>query len=270
MEASQLNAKVFAFFDFDDTILLGDSLLYWQAWFFKNHPAWRFFLIINWIAVFLCGIKLIKPAFLKRILLIPTASISDKQRNSLAKSFVEKKLVSRFYPEVVKLLTKHHSLGHQVVIISASGDFYLKWINEIFPSAIIIGTKVLFPGYGFLKFPSYDSKFGNMKKSAKIKAIEKHFPNILNSSKTYGYSDSISDKFLLEYVKQPVCINPNPPLKKVAIDKNWTILKPIAATSYLKTTMKKAVMLLFGVDLQSRLEERKPEMAFQNYLDNLE
>jgi phosphoserine phosphatase len=63
-------------------------------------------------------------------------------------------------------------------------------------------------------------------KEEKVNRAEKFLKeNNMTFEDSYFYSDSISDLPLLEKVGNPVCVNPDKKLAKIAINKQWKILE---------------------------------------------
>ena len=48
---------------------------------------------------------------------------------------------------------------------------------------------------------------------------------------SYAYTDSMTDLPMLEIVGHPVCVNPDAPLRKVAVERGWPVVdfaRPVA------------------------------------------
>ena len=88
-----------------------------------------------------------------------------------------------------------------------------------------------------------------MKGKTKVKFIlhnlHEPIPHICN--KSFGYSDSLADIPLLDFVDTPVSINPNRKLRKKAQECGWKIYIPQQAPSELKNNIMKIFSLLFDI-----------------------
>lgn len=101
--------------------------------------------------------------------------------------------------DMMQKMLWHKAAGHEVVIVSASiGDWICPWAldNGI---GKVIATEVETDGEGFLT-----GRFitPNCYGAEKVRRIREEFGD-LASVETYGYSDSDSDKPMLEFVTYP-------------------------------------------------------------------
>ncbi len=161
-------SQVHAFFDFDDTLLSGDSILYWLRFYYGKRPARRVFQIANGMGLLLLGLRLIDSHMLKRIFLMPMGLETPEELDRLAAEFVKDDLGKRFHIPVLQRLWTHHLLGHKVVILSASGAFYLRHLKAFLPMADIQGTELIWPANGF-GIPRY--RAGNLRGENKIAGL---------------------------------------------------------------------------------------------------
>lgn len=236
-----------AYFDFDDTLIHGDSILYWNRFLFHKHPKLRFFFILQWFGIILWLLHIIKSTGLKRFMLMPSAYLSSDQREDLAREFGEKVLPFYVFPDILEQIHTHKTDGRRVVILSASGDFYLKHITSWTGADVVVGTTMIFPESGIFRFPSY--KVGNFKGIAKVKLLESDPDLFPPHEETWGYSDHHSDQYLLDWVKNPRCVAPNKRLRKMATGKNWKILTPFFPHKKLRSKrdrIERLYLMLFG------------------------
>ena len=213
--------RVHAFFDFDDTLLRGDSILYWQRYYYTRRPARRVFQILNWTGLLLHGLRILDSHALKRLFLLPMAYEKPEVLDTLARDFVRVELARRFHVPVLRKLWTHHLLGHKVVVISASATFYLKHLKDLLPMAEILGSEMLWPNRGLWRLPRY--RDGNLRGSNKITRLK-----TLGFGDTcplaFAYSDHHHDAFLLGFAEFPLCTRPTLKLRMLAGQKGWPVL----------------------------------------------
>jgi HAD superfamily phosphoserine phosphatase-like hydrolase len=211
-----------AFFDYDGTLIEGDSILFWQRYYYARRPWMRVFQAANTVGLLLLAARVLNSHMLKRIFLWPLVFEKPEGLDALARGFVRDDLAFRFHGPVLARLWAHHRLGHATVVISASGTFYLKYLAEFFPpDTVLLGTEMeLGNAVGLLRFPRY--RDGNLRGSNKIRRL-RALGYAAAGKDGYAYSDHHHDIPLLEFVDHPHCIRPTAKLEKLAKERNWPI-----------------------------------------------
>jgi phosphoserine phosphatase len=211
---------VHAFFDFDDTLCSGDSILFWLRFYYRKRPGRRVFQLANAIGLVAYGLRLIDSHALKRVFLWPMAFEPPAELDRLAAEFVATELAGRFHAPVLRRLWTHHLLGHKIVILSASATFYLRHLKAFLPMADIQGSEMIWPkGLGGL--PRY--RDGNLRGENKLKRMRELGYGEAGAL-GFAYSDHQHDRFLLAFSEFPVCVRPTPKLRRLAAEKGWPIL----------------------------------------------
>ncbi len=210
---------VHAFFDFDGTLIEGDSILFWLRFYYRHRPGRRIFQIAGAAAVLLYVLRLLNSHALKRVLLWPMSFERPERLEALAAAFVRDDLVFRFRQSVLERLWAHHFLGHKVTVISASGTFYLKHIQSVLPPCTVLGTEMEW-GRGFLRLPAY--RDGNLRGENKIRRL-KDLGLGEAGRLGFAYSDHHQDMPLLRFVDFPVCVRPTPRLRRRARSFVWPV-----------------------------------------------
>jgi HAD superfamily phosphoserine phosphatase-like hydrolase len=232
------------YFDFDDTLIPGDSILYWKRYFFIRKPYQRYFQIITWVCLIAYFLRLCGPEALKRIFLLPVSWLTPKEIDSFSQDFVRDELIPRLYPEMIKKLKEHQKQGFRVVIISASPLFYLRFLEDYLPDVRVIGTTIRFPSTGLCRWPRFDSKWGNMKGETKVDFLKSDPQESDSGIGCYAYSDSHSDAPLLNFVQHAVAVQPNCKLETMAKKRGWQILKPRVNSPRWRRNLMKVWLLL--------------------------
>lgn len=145
--------------------------------------------------------KRVKECFLKFI-----ENIDEAELAKLTKSFYDEKISKILYKDAVDMIKKLKKEGYMVVLISASPEFYVKEFYAIKEVDLIIGTKFTFEGGKFIRKMDGNNckgeeKVRRLNKVLKEKNIKVDFKN------SYMFSDSLSDKPLLDLVGNPYLIN---------------------------------------------------------------
>lgn len=120
-----------------------------------------------------------------------------------------------------EIINKFKQQGDTIIIISASIEPIVKKICKEFCLEEFICTKL----------EVIDGKLtGNLSGvplygDERINQIKKYLSSSgRNFNMIYYYNDHFSDIGLMEFVDVPVCVNPDPKLKKIAVRKKWEIL----------------------------------------------
>lgn len=190
----------FAFFDFDDTLIHGDSGRALLSYYLKKHPLafWRLFKIGILFSMYLVGIVSFQKA--KSAWLFPMDKLNDDQLND----FYQQCLVPRYYDNVIKELRLKKEAGYLVYICSASIEGYLRFCD--LPVDGILGTKTrVIDG-------KYTSKMigKNCKNAEKVNRLNEVINELgveIDYDNSYAYSDSTHDIPMLKMVKNRIRIN---------------------------------------------------------------
>lgn len=210
-----------AIFDIDGTFVRGDSFK-WFCWFTlrKNGIGWRGLCRLAYdVLMHLAGFR--DAGSLKmscsRILL---RSVDKAALETLVNKFIDCVLLKRLHSQAVERLRSHKQQRDIIIFLSASPDLYLKQLGSRFGADRIICTRLL----------SQDGQFTGELFSANCKGGEKRrrlletFPVDETAwDQSYGYGNSADDIAFLELLGNPVAVNPDTKLKKIALQRNWAI-----------------------------------------------
>lgn len=190
----------FAFYDFDDTLLKHDSMGHLYFWYLKKNPLKLYRLIILVYKAILYGFKRINFITLKEELIYPISQLTDDELSE----FYTKDLIPRYYPNVLQRLNQHIKEGYHVWIVSASPEPYL-FCTDLKVEKII-GTKIerkqnRWTNHIISKNCKNEEKVNRIFEELASMGIEIDYEN------SYGYSDSDTDRPMLELVKNRVRIN---------------------------------------------------------------
>ena len=198
--------KKLAIFDIDYTITKKETLMEFFKYAIKNDKKNIRFLPR---AIF-CGsmykLKLyderkVKEKFLKFI-----DGIKEKDLQILVKNFYNSKLKTILYEDALNMIKKLKNEGYDIYLISASPEFYVNEFYNIKEVDKIIGTRFNFANGIFLrKMEGYNCK--GEEKVRRLKEFLKGEKIEVDFKESYMFSDSLSDKPLLDLVGKPYLIN---------------------------------------------------------------
>jgi HAD superfamily phosphoserine phosphatase-like hydrolase len=214
--------KPTAYFDFDDTVIFGDSILYWHQFLYQHRPKLKIFVIVQWFAILLWLMRILDSKTLKCWMLLPTAYLTEAERQVLGAQFAQTELPKYQFKEIQMAMQKHKQDGLRIVLLSASADFYLPYVCQWLPVDHVVGTSMNFPSKGWWRMPTYVTS--NFKGRAKADYLNANPQLFSMEHALWGYSDHYSDKYLLEWTQNPIAVEPSTKLKRYAQKKGWTIV----------------------------------------------
>lgn len=198
--------KKLAIFDIDYTITKKETLMELFKYSIKVDKRNIRFLPR---AIF-CGImymlkiydeKMVKEKFLKFL-----DGIKEKDLAKLVKDFYHDRLKILLYEDALNMIKKLKKEGYDIYLISASPEFYVKEFYDIQEVDKIIGTRFSFTNGIFTR--KMEGK--NCKGQEKVKRLTEFLENEkieIDFKESYMFSDSLSDKPLLDLVGKPYLIN---------------------------------------------------------------
>jgi HAD superfamily hydrolase (TIGR01490 family) len=144
------------------------------------------------------------------------------------------------YAEAVDLIAEHHAMGHDVVVVSASGTELVEPIAAMLGADHVVATRMSVAEGRFtgeIDFYAYGEN-----KATAIREIAAERGYDLEAS--YSYSDSITDAPMLAAVGHGFAVNPDRALRRLAADNGWGMLtfsRPVALRPRIRPTPVLAV-----------------------------
>jgi phosphoserine phosphatase len=131
------------------------------------------------------------------------------------------------YEEAVRLIAEHHLASRDVVIVSSSGEEVVGPIGAMLQADRALGTQMTvedgrYTG-GISRYLYAEAKADAIRELAADQGYD--------LTRSYAYSDSITDLPMLEAVGHPYAVNPDRALRKEAAARGWPVLvfsRPVA------------------------------------------
>lgn len=235
--------QVAAFFDLDKTIIAKSSTLAFSRPFFQGG-------LINRRAV-------LKSAYAQFMFMLSGADADqmDRMRSHITalcagwdvdqvRSIVEETLHDivnpLVYKEATELIAEHRDLGHDVVVVSASGDELVGPIAELVGATHSVGSKATIVEGRYTGEMEFYCAGENKAAAARRLAAEYGY----RLQDCHAYSDSVADLPLLNTVGHPTAVNPDRALRKEAAVRGWPVLTfsdPVTLRSRIPTPSGTAV-----------------------------
>lgn len=195
-----------AIFDIDYTITRKETLMEFFKYIISKDIKNIKFLPRALYSGLMYGVKVYDEKRVKECFLKFIENIDEAELSKLTKSFYDERISKILYKDAVNMIKKLKNEGYMVVLISASPEFYVKEFYAIKEVDLIIGTKFTFDSGKFIR--KMDGN--NCKGEEKVKRLndvlkEKNIK--VDFKNSYMFSDSLSDKPLLDLVGKPYLIN---------------------------------------------------------------
>jgi len=162
-----------------------------------------------------------------RFALSTIAGLSMAEVASLQERFMRDWIESMVLPAAEALVERHRIRGDTLLIITATNSVVTRPIADRLGVQDLIGCDVECQNGIYTGQPSGVPSF----REGKILRLQdwlKHHP--VSTQGAYFYSDSHNDLPLLNWVDNPVAVDPDPQLRQVANDRGWPIISLRAPT----------------------------------------
>jgi len=195
-----------AFFDFDNTLARGDSVVPFLLYAIRKGVAPRSQLLR---AAWGYLIQLGRPGKISRAKEHTFSFIKGMRldtMNDLARDFFHEIITPRLYEDAITELWNLKSCGYKIVVVSASADVYMRLLPELLPVDAVLSTRCEVVDY------AYTGKVDtNCKGEMKVERIKQWLSDndfLLNGAASCAYGDSLSDAPMLRLVGKPTLVNP--------------------------------------------------------------
>ncbi len=215
--------RIAAFFDFDNTFLSKDSAVIGIKYLFRRGDISFWFIAGIILRSILFKLNLYSAERISRYALglYKNRDITEYFRQS--EIYYKDMLKPHISPIVRERLEDHRRKGHLLILISASLRYMLEPVVRDFAFDLLLCTDLEMGENGRpTGRPVEPICVGRNKVIYARKAAEEL--NI-DLNKSFAYTDHHSDLPLLELVGNPVAVNPNFVLKRIAQKKRWPVLE---------------------------------------------
>ncbi|MCA0330204.1 MAG: HAD-IB family hydrolase [Actinobacteria bacterium] len=220
-----------AFFDLDKTILAKSSSLAFARPFYKGGLLGRADVLKSAYAQFTyvaSGADHDQLEYMRKYMSALVTGWDVESVKRIVSETLDDIVDPMVYEEAVDLIAHHKEEGRDVIIISSSGTEVVEPIGERLGVDRAIGTQIAIDDEGRYTGEIVFYAYGQGKADAMVALAEE---NGYDLAECYAYSDSMTDLPMLDVVGHPVAVNPDAPLRKVAVEREWPILdfaRPVA------------------------------------------
>jgi HAD superfamily hydrolase (TIGR01490 family) len=211
-----------AFFDLDKTVIAKSSTLAFGKPFYKGGLVNRRAVLKSSFAQFvylLQGADADSMDRMRDYLKALCAGWSVEQVNAIVAETLHELIDPMVYAEAVQLFDEHHAEGRDVVIVSSSGEEVVGPIGAMLGVDEVIATRMVVADgryTGDIAFYAYGEG-----KAVAIRELAGQAGYDL--AECWAYSDSWTDRPMLELVGHPVAVNPDKALRRHAGEVGWPV-----------------------------------------------
>ncbi|WP_280434413.1 HAD family hydrolase [Nocardia carnea] len=243
------NGRIAAFFDLDKTVIARSSTYVFSKPFFAEGLINRRAVLESSYAHFiflLSGADHDQMERMRANLTNMVAGWDVAQIQSIVAETLHELVDPLIYAEAVDLIADHRIRGHDVVIVSASGEEVVAPIAEALGATHTAATRMeaVDGKYtGAVDFYCYGE--GKVTAMEKLSATEGY-----DLTRCYAYSDSITDLPMLSAVGHPTAVNPDRNLRREATARGWPILtfsNPVSLWSRFRAPSKTTTGIAVGL-----------------------
>ena len=215
--------KTYALFDFDGTLIRGDSILLFCLYGKrKGLMSRRCMACALWTAL-LYGLRLCPPVRAKERALSFLVGKNAAELQTIAEDFVRTVLIPRLRPEGLQTIARHRGQGHEVLLVSASSYFYLKHLKEVLGVTDIICTRLDVDENGVFAGRVCGENCRGVQKPLRLAEYLAAKGDRLDYESSWAYGDSSGDLPMLRLCGHKVGVNPRP--------KMWRTLRKMEGVS---------------------------------------
>jgi HAD superfamily hydrolase (TIGR01490 family) len=211
-----------AFFDLDKTVVSKSSSLALSRPFYRAGLVTRSQLlrgIYAQIVYLMIGADEKRMERAKDGLLALTRGWDREAVEEVVREALEEVVDPYIYEEALDLMSLHRALGRRVYIVSSSPEEVVRPLADRLGADGVVATRAesIDGRYtGQLEFYCYGER-----KAEEIRRLAGNEGLDLEGS--YAYSDSITDRPMLEAVGNPVAVNPDRELRRLAVQRGWKV-----------------------------------------------
>ena len=234
---------VAAFFDLDKTIIAKSSTLAFSRPFFNEGLINRRAVLKSTYAQFLFLLAGADADQVERMRANITSLCTGwdvQQVRAIVEETLHDVVDPLVYVEAAELITEHKTKGHDVVVVSASGEEMVTPIARMVGADLSLATKMVSDDgryTGEVAFYCYGEG-----KAEAIRELARHRGYDLSAC--YAYSDSATDLPMLTAVGHPTAVNPDRALRKESATRGWPMLTfsdPVSLRARIPTASSSAV-----------------------------
>jgi len=199
--------KAYALFDFDGTLMTGDSLLLFCRYAKKQGicSGKQFRKAIWACGLYILGLATAAQSKIAALAFIKGRSMEELQRFS--QQFFDDEIRPRLREKALAELSARLSQGAEILVITASPAFYLEPLKKVLEITEIVGTRMDFDSNGMATGMICGENCKGLQKPLRLAELLAAKGDRLDYDSSYAYGDSASDMPMLSLCGHKVGVN---------------------------------------------------------------
>ena len=204
-------SKPLAIFDFDGTMISGDSIIRYTAYAMRRgYEPWRNIIPRLWQGLkAVCGLMSATEGKSRALSFL--ARMSREEQNEFNRAFCRDILMPRIFPKALDRMEAHRREGLRILLVSASPDAYISHLKDFLPVDAIIASPTDERG-------RVSSSTRGEEKVRRVREWAAGQDTQIDWAGSFSYGNSANDLPVMRLTGHPVCVNPSRRMKKLAPD----------------------------------------------------
>ena len=209
-----MQRKAYAFFDFDGTLIKGDSIIRFVLYARqKGLCSTKQLLYAAWMGVkYRIGLTTAEKS--KQAAMGFLAGKHHREVEKIAREFCHEVLIPNLYPEGVEAIRRHRLDGLEVWMVSASTAFYLEPLRRHLHLTGLIGTRMHVDENGVYSGLIDGHNCRGVEKPLRIEEVLASTGDMVDYATSYAYGDTAGDIPMLMLCEHKTAVNPKRKLIK--------------------------------------------------------
>ena len=200
--------KSYALFDFDGTLIRGDSIIRFCFYAFRKRLTGVGGLLRAGVMGALYMAKLITAETSKQTTLAFLKGKTREEVDQIAQDFCREVLIPNLYPEGLARIRRHQQEGAEVWLISASTAFYLEPIREHLKLSGLIATRMHVDEKGVYSGLIDGHNCRGVEKTLRLAEVLAATDSMVDYAASYAYGDTAGDIPMLMLCQHKTAVNP--------------------------------------------------------------
>lgn len=204
-------SKPLAIFDFDGTMISGDSIIRYTAYAMRRgYEPWRNIIPRLWQGLkAVCGLMSATEGKSRALSFL--ARMNREEQNEFNRAFCRDILMPRIFPKALERMEAHRREGLRILLVSASPDAYISHLKDFLPVDAIIASPTDERG-------RVSSSTRGEEKARRVREWAAAQDTQIDWAGSFSYGNSANDLPVMRLTGHPVCVNPSRRMKKLALD----------------------------------------------------